>query len=281
MVLLRRQWVDHERLSFPLAQVPLMLLDGAEDPESLPRIARQRLFWFGFGITIAILGWNMAGYFGIWPLIPLGNQSVASLTLFESFPPIPLKFNFLLVGVAYFARIEVLLSVWLFYLLRIIEQGVLDRVGLANARAVVNLQHFGGFVVFVLFTIWMARGHLLAVWRKFLGLQSDLDDSREFFSYRKAVLGVVLGLLYMLAWLYTAGMSPGVVVLFLGLLMIVYIGVTRVVAETGLVSLDLPHNDVNTVTLRLIGTENLNTQNLTTLTLGNAFGRTCRTLGMC
>lgn len=281
IVILRKQWVDHERLSFPLAQVPLMLIEGSDEPGLLPKVARNRLFWAGFGITLFILVWNMIGYFGAWPLIPLGNQSVGRLTLFESFPPILLKFNYLLAGVAYFTRVEVLLSVWFFYLVRILEQGIMARVGMANARAVVNLQHFGGFLVFVLFTLWMARRHLAQVWQKFKGGAPELDDSREFFSYRKAVLGVLIGVTYMICWLIASGMSPGVAILFLSLLILVYLGVTRVVAETGLVSLDLPHNDVNTVTVRLIGTDQLSTQNLTSLTLANAYGRNWRTLGMC
>jgi hypothetical protein len=281
MVILRKQWVDHERLAFPLAQVPLMLIDGTDDPEHMPAIARHRLFWTGFGITISMLVWNMVAYFDVWPSLPIGNQAVTSLTFFESFPPVNLKFNLLLAGVAYFTRVEVLLSVWFFYLIRVIEQGLLNRVGMVNARAVVNLQHFGGFIVFVLFTLWMARAHLYQVWQKFLGNAPELDDSREFFSYRKAVFALLFGLFYMMAWLYASGMSLPVVVLFLGLLVLVYLGVTRVVAETGLVSLDLPHNDVNTVTLRLVGTDNLSTQNLTSLTLANAFGRNWRTLGMC
>ena len=282
IVILRKQWVDHERLSFPLAQVPLMLIDGSEEEDKLlPKVARSPLFWLGFGITMGIMIWNMVGYFGAWPLIPLGNHAVGQLLLFESFPPILLKFNYLLAGVAYFTRVEVLLSVWFFYLVRIIEQGIMGRVGVANARAVVNLQHFGGFLVFVLFTLWMARRHLAQVWQKFLGKASELDDSREFFSYRKAVLGVLIGVTYMIGWLITSGMSPGVAILFLGLLILVYLGVTRVVAETGLVSLDLPHNDVNTATIRLIGTDQLSTQNLTSLTLANTYGRNWRTLGMC
>ncbi|MDP7363704.1 MAG: hypothetical protein QF768_13985 [Candidatus Latescibacteria bacterium] len=31
MVILRRQWVDHERLIFPLVQVPLEMVRGAGD----------------------------------------------------------------------------------------------------------------------------------------------------------------------------------------------------------------------------------------------------------
>lgn len=281
MVILRKQWIEHERLTFPLAQVPLMLIEGSEEKALMPRIARTSSFWVGFGITSAILIWNMVGYFIPWPIIPLGNQSISTFILYEFWPPLMIRFNYLLVGVAYFTRIEILFSVWFFYLIQIIEQGLMSRVGLANAQAVVNLQHFGGFLVFVLFMLWMAREHLYQVWQKCLGRAPDLDDSREFFSYRKAVLGLILGVTFMVGWLHASGMSLSLAVLFLGLLIVVYLGVARVVAETGLAALDLPHNDVNTATIRLIGTDNLPTQDLTVLTLANAYGRNWRTLGMC
>ncbi len=281
MVILRKQWVEHERLSFPLAQVPLMLIDGCEERTPMPTVARTRSFWVGFGATLAIMAWNMAGYFTAWPAMSMGNPSTVNLVLDEAWPPIMIRFNYLLMGIAYFTRTEILFSVWFFYMLQVIEQGFMGRLGVSNARAVVDLQHFGGFLVFVLFTVWMARRHLYRVWRKCLGGAKDLDDSREFFSYRTAVIGLFVGTVFLVGWLHASGMSLGLTLLFLGFLIVVYLGVTRVVAETGLAALDLPHNDVNTATVRLLGTENLSARDLTVLSLANAYGRNWRTLGMC
>ncbi len=281
MVILRKQWIEHERLTFPLAQVPLMLIEGSEEPAILPRIARTRSFWVGFGATLAIMAWNAGGYFTAWPAVPLGNPATVNLTLGEAWPPVMIRFNYLLMGIAYFTRTDILFSVWFFYLLQLIEQGVMGRLGVSNAQGVVDLQHFAGFLVFVLFTVWMARRHLYRVWRKCLGGAKDLDDSREFFSYRTAVIGLVVGVFFMVGWLWASGMSLWLTCLFLGFLIVVYLGVTRIVAETGLASLDLPHNDVNTATVRLLGTESLSSRDLTVLSLANAYGRNWRTLGMC
>lgn len=281
MVILRKQWIEHERLTFPLAQVPLILIEGSEEPAILPRIARTRSFWVGFGATLAIMAWNAGGYFTAWPAVPLGNPATVNLTLGEAWPPVMIRFNYLLMGIAYFTRTDILFSVWFFYLLQLIEQGVMGRLGVSNAQGVVDLQHFAGFLVFVLFTVWMARRHLYRVWRKCLGGAKDLDDSREFFSYRTAVIGLVVGVVFMVGWLWASGMSLWLTCLFLGFLIVVYLGVTRIVAETGLASLDLPHNDVNTATVRLLGTESLSSRDLTVLSLANAYGRNWRTLGMC
>lgn len=281
MVILRKQWIEHERLTFPLAQVPLMLIEGSDERTIMPRIARTRSFWVGFGATLAVMAWNAGGYFTAWPAIPLGNPATVNLELGEAWPPVMIRFNYLLMGIAYFTRTDILFSVWFFYLVQLIEQGVMGRLGVSNARGVVDLQHFAGFLVFVLFTVWMARRHLRRVWQKCLGGAKDLDDSREFFSYRTAVIGLVVGVVFMVGWLRASGMSLWLTCLFLGFLIVVYLGVTRIVAETGLAGLDLPHNDVNTATVRLLGTEGLSSRDLTVLSLANAYGRNWRTLGMC
>jgi hypothetical protein len=280
MVILRKQWVEHERLSFPLAQVPLMLVEGVQDGHALPRIARNRLFWFGAAFPTVILGWNMISYFGGIPPIPIGPAYNTPFTIAQSFPSIAMKFNFLTAGVAYFTRVEVLLSVWVFYLLRTIQEGVFNRVGLPNVGPTMQNQHFAGFLVFVVFGLWVARRHLRQVWEKALGRSNALDDSREFFSYRMAVIGLIGGLLYMLFWLHTAGMALEIAALLIVFLILLYLGVTRVVAETGLASLDLPYLSASEATAQFVGSANVSPQTLTTLWLSQTFSRNWRTLGM-
>ncbi len=281
MVILRKQWVEHERLSFPLAQVPLMLTEGVDGGRARPGITRMPLFWWGFGLTLFIMGWNIVSFFDVIYPIPIGPAHGTPLTLYESFPPIHLRFNFLLLGVAYFTRVEVLASVWLFYLIRIIEQGVLTRIGMPQAAVTIHFQHLSGFLVFSIFTVWMARKHIALVVKKAFGKAPHIDDSREFFSYRTAVFGFLIGLLYMILWLLAAGMSFWIICLMLGLLFLMYLGVTRVVAETGLASLDLPYNSANEVATFYVGTENISPRSLTLMWLSETFTRNWRTLGMC
>lgn len=280
MVILRKQWVESERLSFPLAQVPLLLVDGSDDEHWAPRIAREKLFWYGVYVTAGILVWNMLSYFGGIPPIPIGPQFVTSFTIANAFPAISVKFNFLVAGVAYFTRVEVLLSVWFFYLLRVIEEGTLNRVGMPSVATVIQTQHFAGFSVFILFGLWVARKHLRQVWDKAIGKSNELDDSREFFSYRMALVSLIGGLLYMLFWLNTAGMALEIGVLMILALFLLFLGVTRVVAETGLMSLDLPYSSANDVTIQFVGSGNVSPQTLTTLWLSQTFSRNWRTLGM-
>jgi hypothetical protein len=126
----------------------------------------------------------------------------------------------------------------------------------------------------------MARRHLKDVFLKALGKAPHVDDTREFFSYRMAVIGLLLGLLYIVCWLHTSGMSLGVIAFLMGSLLLMFVGVTRVVAETGLVFLDLPF-EAHDFTVQVIGSGELSSQNLTALSITNTFARNWRTLGMC
>jgi hypothetical protein len=133
--------------------------------------------------------------------------------------------------------------------------------------------------MYVLFGLWMARRHLGQVVRKAFGRAPEVDDSQEFFSYRKALIGIGLGLTYMILFLLAAGMSFSTIVVLLTTVFILYIGVTRVVAESGLAFLDLPSN-AHDFTVAALGSGNLSRADLVGLTLCQTFARNWRTLGM-
>ena len=133
--------------------------------------------------------------------------------------------------------------------------------------------------MFSLIGCWMARAHLRNVLRKALGRQSTLNDEDELFSYRIAVFGLILGLIFMMAWLTSIGFSIVVSVLFLCFLLIFYFGIGRVLAEAGLINLDLPIN-AHAFTVGMVGSANLSGSTLTGLGLTNAFARNWRTFTM-
>ena len=56
-VILRKQWVESERLSFPILR-PVTDLTARTRTSDFPR-----LFWIGFAVAFGILAWNMINYF--------------------------------------------------------------------------------------------------------------------------------------------------------------------------------------------------------------------------
>ena len=284
-VIFRKQWVEHERLAFPLVRIPMELIEKMGHGRGIPDFMRNRSFWIGFGVTLAILLWNCISYFQWAPPIPVGTQYRSTIILSQSFPPITVQINIFTMCFAFFANLTVLFSIWFFYLLAILEIGILNQIGLSSsggaggAMWAVKAQHFGGFWMFVLWGFWIGRHHLKDVFGKAFGRRPAVDDSDELLSYRTAVLGLIIGLVYVGFWLNSIGMSVGVIVLFLLITLMLYIGVARIMAETGMVFLDLPVNS-NEFTVVAVGSNNLSTSNLTALGLGHAIAHNHRGLGM-
>jgi len=283
MVILRKQWMVHEKLAFPLAQVLLWIVEQPETRTFLPPFMRPRLFWIGFSVSVVIIAWNTLNYFTPVGVLPIGHPHLSSMVVGQAFPAFVIKLNLWLFSFAFFCPVDVLLSVWLFHVIAMLETGGMNAIGLvetgASPAAAVQAQEIGGLIVFVVWGFWMARRHLKDVFRKAFGKADDVDDSDEFFSYRAAVFGVLIGVAYMALWLNTAGMSFGIMVPFLMLLFIFYIGVARIVAEAGIVALDLPLNS-HEFLIRAVGSSRIDPASLTVFGLTNTFARNWKTFTM-
>lgn len=283
MVILRRQWITHEKLAFPLAQVIMQIVEQPAKSSFLPAYMHNRIFWVGFCFPLVVISWNIINNFSPIGPIPIGQPFNEVLSLGSVFPGLNIKVNLYLLCFAFFSPVDVLFSIWIFHLIAILETGGMNAIGLvetgASPVAAVAAQEVGGLIVFVLWSFWMARGHLRAVWRKAVWGASDVDDSDEFFSYRSAVVGIVFGVTFMICWLHNAGMAFGIMIPFLLLLFIFYIGVARIVAETGLVALDLPLNS-HEFLIRAVGSSRIDPSSLTAFGLSNAFARNWRTFTM-
>lgn len=283
MVILRKQWIEHEKLAFPLAQVLHQIVEQPATRSFFPKFMQSRMFWAGFGVPVFILGWNIVNYFSPFAVIPIGQPYNTTLLIGQVFPALNIKINLYILPFAFFSPVDVLLSIWLFHVMAILEAGGMNAVGLietgASPVAAVQAQEIGGLIVFVVWSFWMARDHLRDVWRKAVRNANDVDDSDEFFSYRAAVFGILFGVAYIACWLHAAGMRFGIMVPFLLLLFIFYIGVARIVAETGMVALDLPLNS-HEFLIRAVGSSRIDPASLTVFGLTNTFARNWKTFTM-
>ena len=281
----RKQWVEYERLTFPLVQVPLELIAGDQTSGRWPKLAYDRLFQIGFGLALSIALWNIVSFAHIVPQLPVGTFFETPLQLSPLFPSIPLRISPYMLSFAYFINVDILLSIWVFFVLGILEVGALSYIGLNMAGSNpggtggVNAQLFGGFLMYVAYSLWTARRHLRAVVQKTLGRGGAVDDSNELLSYRTAVAGVLVGTAFICAWLYQSGLSLPVMAVFLAFLFVLYFGTTKIIAETGVVFLDLTVN-AHQITVLTIGSGNISRPSLTSLGLASAYARNWRGLGL-
>ncbi|MEW6753071.1 MAG: DUF6785 family protein, partial [Candidatus Latescibacterota bacterium] len=246
VVVLRRQWVQHERLVFPITEVPRLLAE--EGNPCLPPIVQSRTFWIGAAIPLSILLFNVIGFFHVgFPTIPI-PASNTWIQLYHGAPTFALHLYFPVVGFTYFVSTAISFSVWFFFVLAVLEQGLLSWAGIVTqpdtfvygSMTTLAWQSCGAFVAMVLWSLWMARRHLRAVWRHAVRGSSELDDGEEMLPYRVAVWGAVAGVLYIVACLWLSGMGPHVALLFLFAVLVVYLGMSRLVAQSGVYYLTTP-----------------------------------------
>jgi hypothetical protein len=246
VVILRKPWIEYERIDYPLMELPLAMVDEMTEGSRFPEFMRTPVFWFGFSVAILGILWNIAAYFN--PNLPVYPWQYGRVSLGREFQAIRLSVFWPIIGFAYFIKLDVGFSIWFFYLLGVIEEGLFNRVGLevkepdpyGTSFAAVGWQTFGVWVVLVGWGLWIARPHLADVWRKAVHGDKAVDDSGEILSYRSAVLAFVLGMIYMAGWLFASGMPAWVVGVFLLVMMVIFLGITRIVAEAGLITIRAP-----------------------------------------
>ena len=240
MIILRKQWMERERLLYPLVQVPLEMIQDDERGSLIKPFFKNPVMWIGFAIPFMIENVNaLHSYFPFIPRIEIGT----SLSLFRNAIGLNLFFNLPLIGFAYLLNRDIALGFWLFFLLTLLERGTFRIIGFQSTEDLSRFaelvgpylahQTMGAMIVLVLSGLWVARGHLKDVFRKAFRGDPDVDDSGEVLSYRTAVFGLLIGLILMSIWLWKSGFPLWIVPIFLFAVFIIFTAVTRAVIEGG------------------------------------------------
>lgn len=274
VVMLRKQWTQNERLSYPLVEAGEMLAE-TEIGGRLEEILRSSLFWVAFGLVMLVKMWNVGSYFT--PAIPYISIEGGRFTAFPDFPMLITRISFYGIGFGYFARLDVLLSVWFFILLTAVEVFAFNRLGYNLGASptqwgsqALGYQSLGALLFLAAWSLWMARRHLRDVWAKAIQNDPAVDDSDELLSYRTAVFGFLGSLVFSAGWLSMAGMELWVLAVYLPLGFLTFLGLSRVIAELGLVYVYYRVQPDEFI-LKMFGAKVLGPAGVTILSLTRAF----------
>ena len=239
LVILRRQWVENERLAFPMAQVPLAMVQDNGSPNSIIKpFFKNPVMWAGFLFCFLMNSTNILHNYFPWIPAFMGQ---AEFMIFREQIEIQLRINFLMLGFGYFINTGVAFSIWFFYLLKLAQQGLFMTLGTnpyqslsTGSGSIFGHQMMGALIVMVFFGLWTARSHLKDVLHKAWNSDAPVDDSREIMSYRGAVLCFLGGAAVVFVWLWLSGFPAWAAPVFIFAILVIMIGLARVIAETGI-----------------------------------------------
>lgn len=244
VALFRRQWVDHERLLFPLTVVPLEIIEEPGPGQHFNNFFRSRVMWVGFALgALAPLYVGLHDYF---PKVPAADvlwwgKRLGTGTLGKPWTPLNgvlIAVLPLIIGLSYLLTREISLSLWAFYWLGKLEQILGSALGISSLRTLTGTESFpfpglqtaGSYLGIALFSIWVARGNLLS---------RDPGENRLFreqtgMDRRVAVYGGGLGFAALVGFAVAAGMPLSAALVLLGMSFIYLLAMTRLMSEAGL-----------------------------------------------
>ena len=207
--LLRKQWTEHERLTYPLIQLPLEMTN----PRS--SFFKNRLMWLGFGIAALISIENLLNsIYPAFPYIPVKRQDIHQFFTerpWNAMGSVRLSFYPFVIGISFLMPLDLLLSCWVFYWVYKIELMVGNIMGWQSLPRFPYIaeQSFGVYIGLFVVALWTGRAHFTRLGRHLFssaGSMSQLDDSHEPIPYRLAFACVAFGTIFLTVFSYKAGM---------------------------------------------------------------------------
>ncbi len=250
-LLLRRQWIESEAISFPLVQLPLQMVEASRG-EAPPahEFWSNKTLWAGVALAAAFhLFRGLNNYFPDWPVITSFQGNIFGIqfteTPWNSVGSLSSEFFFGAIGIAYLLTREVSFSFWFFFLLLKFQMVFATMSGFPVASMPKDVyrgnplfmawQGIGGWLMMGALLLWSAREHLLCFGREALNpsLQHDSLSQSEPFSPRVVLIGWTLSCLGLIGWCLFSGINGLVAIAFLALYAITSIVLARIVVESG------------------------------------------------
>jgi len=273
--ILRKAWIERERLTFPIVALPMAM---AEQPEAF---FRNRLMWIGFAIAGGITLLNGFAYlYPNVPYIPIKrvDYQIASSGPLLALGSVRVAFYFFAITLGFLMPLDLSFSVYFFYILFKLEALVVNMMGTppGSGFPYQSSQAFGAYMAIFCAAVWGLKGHLKHVWEVAFRKPDPQADGDEPIRYRTAVIGFGLSSLVLLIFAKLAGMSPLVAIAFFTIYLALVVVITRIRAEFGFPVTDLNGAEADRLLVRLTGEGALDRTTLGALSIFYWFNRVYR-----
>ena len=265
--LLRKQWIENEKLAYPIIQIPLEITTGR-------KIFSNRLLWIGFGIAAGINLLNgLQFFFPVLPEIPVRKYD---LNIYFTQKPwsamgsTPLRFHPYLIGFSFILPLDLAFSCTFFYFMK---KGQLLFGSMAGIAALPGYPFFGeqgagALLALLAIACWHARKHFASVFSQVFHPNRETAKT-EALSHRSAVITLGVSLLLLAIFCVRGGMSVWAFAIFIAIYLMIVVGLTRMRAELGPPIHAIGYLTPQYMMISLLGTRRLKPGNLTMLSLLN------------
>jgi hypothetical protein len=282
---LRRQWIDNEKLTFPIIELPLTMAKS----QTLGEMFGNPLLLIGFIGTATLLSVNCLS--AVYPSIPGLNLNIVNIGAglftqppFSGMNPIFVAWWPMAIGLCYLIPLDISFSCWFFYVIIRLSMMFATMQGWRDPWAGLWAEQFpwfrditsGAWIGMFVTVMWSARSHLARVWHAAMTDEKMPGESKEPMSYRTAVFGAIIGFVVLVLATIFAGVRPHIALLFFTLYFLATIVMTRIYAQIAVPIFELAHLNTTTLMTGITGTSALTPRDATILGHFHWFNRTYR-----
>jgi hypothetical protein len=219
--LLRKDWIERQRLTFPLADIPLAITGERERPSAGTTSMRQRAFLLGFAVPafLGVLGW-LHRYIPSLPTmnlyqIPVGRAFSGMGLPWSSLSTVVVTISWAVLGVMCLIPSEVSLSLGLFYVLNRLQLFAWAAVGLGQGQTAsaidpgtfTSFEQGGGIIALAGLVLYESRHSLRLAWESLRRRRSEETELVAPMPSRLAIVGFFAANAFMLWCCSRMGMS--------------------------------------------------------------------------
>lgn len=281
-LLLRKQWIDRERLTYPIVRLPIEMThqDG--------RLYKNKMLWIGFAIAGGIdLINGIHAFLPVFPEIPMRKFDLGVYFTEKPWnamgwtPIYILSFG---VGLAFLMPLEMSFSLWFFYLFWKGERILGSVMGLQVLPGFPydGPQGVGAYLAIACFGLYGGRKHFYNIFRKLIstfGMRPNTlsgkltTEMRDTNNYWLPLVGLIAGILFLFIFSSYGGMAFWMIALYFLIYYLLAIGITRVRAEVGPPTHEMFVANPRQFILDLFGSRAIPPRSLTMMSLYYAFNR--------
>ncbi len=283
-LLLRKQWIERERLTYPIVRLPI------EMTHSDGRLFKSKMLWVGFAIAGGIdLINGIHAFFPVFPEIPVREFNLGAYFTEKPWDAIgwtPIYILSFGVGLAFLMPLEMSFSLWFFYLFWKGERVLGRAMGLQILPGFPyhGPQGVGAYLGIACFALYGGRQHILHVIKNTIGtgrtqnkhIDSDgsvAPEMKDTTNYRWVFARLVAGILFLFIFSGYGGMAVWMIALYFLIYYLLALGITRVRAEVGPPTHEMFVANPRQFILDAFGSRPIPPQSLTMMSLYYAFNR--------